>query len=155
MADLGTIATGRAKHWLALTGQPGGLNSIVCPLRSQLFSFLGRSETVGSPDPPSLYMDRAGVFPIPWQVAPGDRQLTIKLKSNNPASGVLPYVRVRANKDVGVQNDVIVNAIATSDWQTLDTGQITVTEYGLLLVELVVPPTSEVNTAYWDTPVNC
>jgi hypothetical protein len=82
----------------------------------------------------ALKLARQGTFSFRWPVRVGTHVAQIDVK--NPLN-LSPYPRmtIKANPDIGIPNDVIVNAVAGAGWQTITTS-VAVKTLGVLEVVL-------------------
>jgi len=109
---------------------------------------LSKVEDDGAQNPPCLEM-RFGSWRVPCPVEAGARTISISVRHNllNPP----PRLRVAANPDLGVAQDVIAEAQNRDDWHQIQV-TVTVSRRGVLEVYLenLDPMITEHRWARWD-----
>lgn len=96
----------------------------------------GRDDTVGNPVP-SYKQARYGIVCDPGfrlTVRTGARQVSVQVRQPE-ASAERPFLRVKANPDIGLSADVTATATSATGWQTI-TASFTATSDGGVWVEL-------------------
>lgn len=95
-----------------------------------------RDNAQGSPDPPSLRMDRKGRFRFRWTVIGGGAR-TVSINVKQPINlSPRPTLTVKANPDIGVNADVAATAASSTTWVTIGPVVINPTIDGVVFVEI-------------------
>ncbi len=108
----------------------------------------GRDDTDGKTSPPCEKQIRRGIIRgIIWPVDPGNNTFSIWVKHSGHTPA--PRIIVKANPQVGLQSDLVVQAGPSTDWQQL-TVQFTATDKGAVEVWREVRAIEQNAFAKWD-----
>lgn len=132
-------------------GQPGpGYVRLLMVGTMELWLNSGKYVADGNPSAPSYQQGRPGILRfIDWPVKSGTRTLSISVKQT-PDASPYPRVRLKANPGIGVNSDVVGDAVAGSGWQTIGPLTINPTGDGVVSVWLEVRHQSMSGYALWD-----
>ncbi len=106
---------------------------VLMPDGQRLVMGSGRDDAEGNPAP-SLKLGRYGFHRFRLAVETGARQVSVQVKQPT-AAAERPYLRVRANPDIGIASAQTATADAGTGWQTL-TVSFTATADGGIVVEI-------------------
>jgi len=159
MADLGTIGQ-NGGNTAFLQGQivVNYFRTVVLGSReammgtpSEAIMRCGRDDTVGNPTPPSQKVGHAFVLKgLYVPVTAGSRQILIDvLQDVDPGTGLRPRMTVKANPDVGLNTDLVVDAAVGVAWQTL-TAAFTATGSGAVEVWREKRYQGMADSIWWD-----
>ena len=95
-----------------------------------------KNTTDGNPSSPSLSLLIPGMWRFRWVVKAGTRSISIYAKQNSTGSAFRPSLIVKANPNVGLNNDISGSAPAGSGWQTIGPVSFTSTGTDVVWVEL-------------------
>ena len=96
---------------------------------------VSKNTTDGSPNAPSLQLDYPGSWRFRWTIKGPTRTVSVLAKQNSTGS-YRPSMVVRANKDIGINNDLSASAADGSGWTLIGPISVTPTGTGSLWVEL-------------------
>jgi hypothetical protein len=105
-----------------------------CPMGRNLIRGITQSRVEGSPAVPSLQITY-GFWRFRWVVKSGNRTISINTKQSASISP-RPSMIVKANKDIGITQDLSGSAAVSSDWVTIGPVAVTATSTGATWVEL-------------------
>lgn len=154
MANLGSIGRKGMKSGIGIAQTPAAMNAINCTggiARSgALLQLSGRDDADGHPLPPSLKMVRAGAYKFKWPVAAGARTISIDIKCTVNVAGFRPYMVLKANPGIGVNEDIRATAASGSGWNTIGPLTVTPNLAGVLEVEIWAPFLGQPFQVNWD-----
>lgn len=114
---------------------------------------LSQDNTTGYPSSPSMKIAGPGRKQFYWPVQAGARTLSVSVNyTPDNGSGFRPKLYIYANKDVGVNSDIVTEASSGANtWTTIGPVSITAIASGVLLCELRFDFLPQyVQVAHWD-----
>jgi hypothetical protein len=107
-----------------------------CPGGRHLQPYLTKSVVEGSPTIPSLEL-KSGYYRFRWVVQTGSRTIAVNAKQSGSVTGDLrPSLVVKANPNIGINQDLSSSAAAGAGWTTIGPISISATGTDATWVEL-------------------